>query len=118
MNTNQRKTERQYIEHLAQVYRQPSNQFLGNMINLSRTGLMTLQETGIEVGQAYRLQICCPEAMDDCPTFEVDVVVKRNQVSEITNYFETGFEFSSVEPGTEEIIETIIRRYALDPALI
>jgi hypothetical protein len=112
MADERRKLERKYLVVYSRVFDRKTGKVIGYLSDLTVKGAMIIGEHHLDSGEIFLLRIDLPES----PEFKkdhIDLTAKsawsRPDIDPV--FFNTGFEFTDLQPGDEKIIELMIELY-------
>ena len=109
-----RRIPRKHLIYFSEVHDKDNAEFSGHLVDISRTGLMTISDKPVDIGKEFRLDIVLPEETEghDRVHCKAKSIWCKKDVN--PDYYATGFEMEPVDIIDEELIEYLIYEYGFN----
>lgn len=112
MDPEYRKDKRYLVTNM-EVFWRDSNKMLGNILNISLSGMLIMHEAAIAVGTVLKIRIVRNHASDGLSDIAADVQVKWFRQNDISGLFGSGFEFLNTSKENRAQIQAMINSFAV-----
>lgn len=107
--SERRKSKRWLLNAYYETYSGSGEERIGYLAELSKDGLMLLNDEPIQTNIILPLRISLNEEMEDRKEMKVVAKVVRCQKDEDLDYYNTGFKLVDASDDTREIIDQLIK---------
>jgi hypothetical protein len=113
-----RKTKRRYLLYYARILDPGSLHQVGNLIDITTRGLMTLSPDPFIIGETIRLRVELSDDVADQPHMDLNVLSLWSHPDIDPSLFNTGFEIVDLGNQEKKIIQRIISIYGFRDNII
>jgi len=106
-----RKLKRRHLLYYLSVIDDKTNQTLGRLVDITTHGLKLLSEDPIKSETDYNLTLILPEEIEQLNQISFKARSKRCDEGTISDFYTTGFQFSTIGNSEQLIIERLINEY-------
>ena len=103
-----RNKDRQRLIYLLKVTNAEDGSFLGQVADITSTGIMLVCPDPLETGEDYELSIEMPREMDAVADLNLKAQCKWCKTDEDPRFYSCGFAFSGLRPREEKLIRALI----------
>lgn len=108
-----RKIERKYLIYYLRVFDRNSNKLMGNLVDITTKGLMMMSETPIETDAVFNMAMDLPEPIHGSKKITFDAKSIRCVQDSNPAFYNTGFEFVSINDEDVETIKALMEEFAI-----
>ena len=106
---NRRSEKRRHLIYYLQVFNGETDQFLGNLVDITPEGLMLTSERPIETGKNFKLRMNIQFLAQKEMHLDLNAESRWSSTDVNPNYFDTGFRLQDVDSETKLIIDHLIK---------
>ena len=106
-----RKTSRKDLMFYSRVHDGISGRQVGNLLNITAEGAMVLCDKPVEPLTVMELHIELPEGIADKSEMVITATSLWHQPDINPEFFDVGFQFASVIPADQDIIQILVKEY-------
>ena len=114
--SERRKIERKYLIYYLRVFDRNTNLFMGNLVDITTKGLMMMSETPIKPNTVFTMAMDLPEPIHGIHgSKKVTFDAKSIRCEQDSNpaFYNTGFEFVSINDEDVETIKALMEEFAI-----
>jgi hypothetical protein len=114
-NVNEKRSmKRRHLIYYLRIFVQDTNQMLGHLVDITPGGVMCISEELIESGKNFKLRMLLPSGIygRDHLDFEAESRWSKRDIN--PDFFDTGFQFTLIDPKDQEIINHLIEEYGFN----
>ncbi len=111
--SERRKIDRKYLIYYLRVFDRNTNQLIGNLVDITTKGLMIMSEIPINQNTIFNLAMDLPEPIRDSKKIMFDAKSVRCDQDPNPAFYNTGFEFVSINYEDIETIKALIEEFAI-----
>jgi hypothetical protein len=111
--TVENRVDKRYLMHNLEVFIRESDERLGNVLNLSRCGMLIAHDNAIAVDSVQKFRIPLGHTIIGLSDFEADVRVKWFRQNDRSGLFGSGFEFIDNNKEQWSWIQAMIDVFAI-----
>ena len=108
---DKRKISRRFLLYYMRVYDVDTRQQIGNLVDITPSGIMLVGEHPLTEGKTSRLRVELSEEVADKPFMEFSALSKWCEPDIIPNMYNTGYEILDLTPEDSKIIQNIIQEF-------
>lgn len=105
---NKRKSKRRNLIYYLSIFDKETDDFIGQLVNITTEGIMVVSEHPIETGKYFRLRMTLPEPIEGSDIVEFDAVSKWCTKDINPSFYDIGFEFHVITPKSIEQIKSLM----------
>jgi hypothetical protein len=112
MDSAQMRTEkRRHLVYYLKVYNNATGELLGNLVDLTRHGIMLLSRDGVPAGWEGEVRIALPSPIAELTEIRMRVQARWNRKDVNPEYFLTGFQVAALPAEAGPVIDHLIATY-------
>jgi hypothetical protein len=111
--TIENRKDKRYLMHDLDVFLRESDERLGNVLNLSLSGMLIAHKGAIAVGSVREFRIPMGHVISGLSDFEADVRVSWFRQNDLSGLFGSGFEFLDITKEQWALIKLMIDVFAI-----
>jgi hypothetical protein len=106
-----RTEKRRNLVYYLKVYKGDTDELMGNLVDLTRHGIMLLSREGVEPGWEGDVRIALPSPVAELTEIRMRVQARWNRKDVNPEYYLTGFQVASLPSESAPVIDHLIATY-------
>jgi hypothetical protein len=111
----ERRIERHQLPYFLKVFNRTNDKFMGNLGNVSETGLMLISELPLLVGPVFYLQLKVPAEDGTYQLIDIDANCLWSHEDATPGIYDSGFRIKSVPPEYEQLVSALRGYFSFRP---
>ena len=109
-----RNIERKSLIYYLQVSDRNTNEFMGNLVDITTKGALILSEIPIELNTVLQLKLELPDDDEISVEIEFDAICVRCYQEDNPAFYYNGLCFEKINPDYVEKIKQLIKKYGME----